>query len=254
MENHFNCIYMYTNLVNGKKYIGQAINFNKRHKQHIDESVKNKGNRSYNMIFHKAIRKYGIDNFTVVILKESLPTKRIMNLYECYYIKKYNTLSINGNGYNVKEGGDGGNVFYGKTEDEKKEIREKMSESAKSKIFTDEHKKNMSEARKGEKNKFYGKHHSEETKTILREKNSGKNSSKSKMVVQYSFSGEIIKIWDSMREIERELSIGHGCISRCCNGTGKTSKGYIWRYLTDVSDNDIINYIIKTKYVKPLES
>ena len=30
MENHFNCIYMYENKINGKIYIGQAINFNKR--------------------------------------------------------------------------------------------------------------------------------------------------------------------------------------------------------------------------------
>lgn len=34
MSNHFNCIYMYINKVNGKRYVGKAKDFNKRHKQH----------------------------------------------------------------------------------------------------------------------------------------------------------------------------------------------------------------------------
>ena len=31
MINHYNCIYMYTNLINGKRYVGKAKDFNKRH-------------------------------------------------------------------------------------------------------------------------------------------------------------------------------------------------------------------------------
>ena len=66
MENHYNCIYMYVNKVNNKKYIGQAKNFNKRHKGHL-ESSNNEKNKSYNHQFHKAIRKYGISNFEIKI-------------------------------------------------------------------------------------------------------------------------------------------------------------------------------------------
>ncbi len=29
MDNHYNCIYMYINKINGHKYVGQAKNFNK---------------------------------------------------------------------------------------------------------------------------------------------------------------------------------------------------------------------------------
>ena len=35
MENHYNCIYMYTNLINGKKYVGKAKDFDVRHNQHL---------------------------------------------------------------------------------------------------------------------------------------------------------------------------------------------------------------------------
>lgn len=31
--NHFNCIYMYVNKINEKKYIGQTNNFNRRKKE-----------------------------------------------------------------------------------------------------------------------------------------------------------------------------------------------------------------------------
>ena len=29
MNNHYNCIYMYINKINGHKYVGQVINFNR---------------------------------------------------------------------------------------------------------------------------------------------------------------------------------------------------------------------------------
>lgn len=35
MDNYYNCIYMYINKVNGKRYVGQAKDFVQRHKGHI---------------------------------------------------------------------------------------------------------------------------------------------------------------------------------------------------------------------------
>ena len=57
-ENYYNCIYMYINKINNKKYIGQAKNFNKRHKQHIKQSSNKNNKNQYNLPFHNAIRKY----------------------------------------------------------------------------------------------------------------------------------------------------------------------------------------------------
>ena len=77
--NYYNCIYLYINQINNKKYVGQAKDFNKRHREHINES-KRKCSKEYNLPFHSAIRKYGIENFDIIILKENLKTKCLMNL------------------------------------------------------------------------------------------------------------------------------------------------------------------------------
>ena len=88
MKNYFNCIYMYKNKINGKCYIGQAKDFNKRHKSHLCSS-KNSKLRDYNYPIHKAIRKYGIENFNIKILAENIPTQEKLNEYEIFFIKRH---------------------------------------------------------------------------------------------------------------------------------------------------------------------
>lgn len=55
--------------------------------------------------------------------------------------------------------------------------------------------------------------------------------SKSKVVLQIDKSGNIIKEWNCIRDIEEELGINHSNISSCCkNHLYKTVGGYIWKY------------------------
>ena len=46
-------------------------------------------------------------------------------------------------------------------------------------------------------------------------------------------TNEIIKVWDSLRSIERELGFSHNNIAACCKGRRKTRGGYKWRYVND---------------------
>lgn len=99
-------IYCYTNKTNGKKYIGQTNNLNRRRKQHIQDSIhQHKGHEiSYNLPFHAAIRKYGIDNFDFEILKV-IDTEdwSIVNNLESELIKMNNSMAPNG--YNLQAQG-----------------------------------------------------------------------------------------------------------------------------------------------------
>lgn len=54
----------------------------------------------------------------------------------------------------------------------------------------------------------------------------------SKAVIQYDLNtGETINIFNSARDIERELGISDTAISLCCNGKMKSCKGYGWKFV-----------------------
>lgn len=99
-------IYCYTNLINGKEYVGQTNNLERRKKQHIQDSIhQHNGHEiSYNLPIHAAIRKYGIGNFTISIL-EMIDTDNWddVNALEAKWIKEKNSLSPNG--YNLQQNG-----------------------------------------------------------------------------------------------------------------------------------------------------
>ena len=54
----------------------------------------------------------------------------------------------------------------------------------------------------------------------------------SKPVYQYSLDGNLIKVWKSARQIEKELGYKHQSIGQCCKKAARynTAYGYIWRY------------------------
>ena len=86
-------VYKITNLVNGKIYVGQTVRtLERRLKEHTEADS----------LIGKAIRKFGIENFSSEIL-ETCQTKKQLNEREIFWIEKLNCKTPNG--YNVKDGG-----------------------------------------------------------------------------------------------------------------------------------------------------
>lgn len=92
-------IYLITNKLNGKKYVGQSINVNKRWKEHISIAINPKSKK---YAIHNAIAKYGSDNFSWEILYYCSSLNE-SNALETKLIKQHNCLHPFG--YNLNEGG-----------------------------------------------------------------------------------------------------------------------------------------------------
>jgi len=134
-------IYKVTNKINGKCYIGQTIR--KLNKRINDHRKKSKNNSNFQ--FHQALRKYGEENFEWSILCEC-NSKEELNEMEFHYIKQYNTYY---KGYNMTFGGDNPmnyNIH-----------RQKISESLKGHVVSEESKNEIRKKLIGRKNPEHSK-------------------------------------------------------------------------------------------------
>jgi group I intron endonuclease len=209
-------VYMHENKINHKKYIGITCQ---------KPTQRWRGGKGYKIgIFKKAIDKYGWNNFNHIILYEHL-TKEDACLKEQELIKQYNTMDIN-YGYNLCEGG---NLTLGYHHT--KEAKEKMSLIKKGMY---KGKNNPMYGKSGILAPMYGKHLTEEHKRKISEAKKGKPNYHTKTlykkVDQYDLDGNFIKTWESISSIEKELGIKGTHISKVCRGKGKTTGGYVFKY------------------------
>ena len=89
-------LYMHTNTINGKKYIGITS-------RTLKERVLSGHGYKNCTAFQRAIEKYGWSSFTSEVLLENLSEDEAKEK-EKEYIKKYDTTNSN-NGYNISDGG-----------------------------------------------------------------------------------------------------------------------------------------------------
>lgn len=95
-------IYKITNLINQKSYIGKSKNIEERWQSHLRPSS---WKAQPNKPLYRAFKKYGIQNFSFIILEELSEYEKNSNEREKYWIQYFNTYE---NGYNATLGGDGG--------------------------------------------------------------------------------------------------------------------------------------------------
>ena len=156
MEKKFNFVYITTNLINGKQYVG-------------DHSCNNLEKDNYlgsgKIVLWPAIEKYGKENFKREIL-EFFPTKQEAFDAQEKYINEYNTLTPNG--YNISPKGGHG-------------CKDCWSEESKNKLKGHPNwlKRQTPESRakisKNNAKPMFGKHPSEESKEKNRQAHLGKD-------------------------------------------------------------------------------
>ena len=95
-------VYLITNTVNGNKYVGvTTTSLAKRWREHKC-AAKSQTDRP----LYRAIRKYGIEAFTIEAVATADSVESLKSL-ECRYIADLGTFARNGSGYNLTLGGDG---------------------------------------------------------------------------------------------------------------------------------------------------
>lgn len=187
-------IYKITNLINGKCYIGKTVkdNAKSRWNDHIN-------GYHPNSLIHKAISKYGVENFTFEELE--YPTSpEILNIRERYLIKKYNSLAPNG--YNLTVGGDGCLGF-------------EMSEKTKQELS----------------NKRKGKPWTERQREVLSKARIGNNNAGKAVAMVDPQTKEILAVFKSAKEASRVSGIYPTNITRACKNPKLKARGYYWIYV-----------------------
>ena len=165
-------IYMTTNLINGRKYIGQKKSDKFLHEKYLGSGK----------ILKQAVDFYGKENFKVEMLCEC-NSKEELDEMEIYYIEFYHAQTSR-KYYNICKGGDagpGGPMFKGHQHTD--ETKQKMSECRKGSNNSnygnrwkqsDELKSLHSKLSSGENNGMYGKKQSDSTKKLISSANKGR--------------------------------------------------------------------------------
>ena len=169
-------IYLYTNIINNKVYVGQTFNEGTRYSAHKN-SPKHIGQKNvFRSYFHEAIAKYGFENFKYEVIYELEYedsyidlVKKALDSLEIYLIKKYNS-NDPAYGYNLTEGG-GGTIGFKMSEEHKKKISEALK--AKNMHWNDNQ-------RNAIKNRKVPEHHS------------------GKKILKYSLEGEFLEEFSSL--------------------------------------------------------
>lgn len=222
------CVYLRTNLINGKQYVGQTVDFSRRQYQWKNLSTPYAGD-----YINKAREKYGLDSWNVDVLKEC-NTIDELNYWEEYFINKLNTKIPSG--YNLNDGGKGQTGFHHSIESR---MRISASKKGKRKGIprADDVKKKISASKKGKRTSLgmTNHKHSSESKLKMSAAKKGKKSGAAKKVYQY-LNGVLVGVYSSVKEAINANNYHYsGALSSACKGNYNNEgnhkyNGYEWYY------------------------
>ena len=231
-------LYKITNLINGKKYIGQTIrNLSIRWKQHL----RKEGNC---YALHAAFKKYGNENFEIKILVKCNSIEEL-NHREEYYIKLLNTMSPNG--YNLIGGG---NSKVNSAETIKRKTEANIRNASRPGAKEKNRKARMNYL---SNNPNYGRIHSLKLKKryiedpSLLERAAVLKGGKPFNVFNKN-TMELVWSGINQKECQKTLGVKQGNISNCLKLKKKTCNGYIFRYL----DEENVKYPTKSGTTKKI--
>jgi hypothetical protein len=151
-------VYIITNILDGKIYIGK-------------DTLSNKNYMGSGVLIKRAIKKYGIEYFKKEIIYETDNYDDLSNS-EKYWIEFYKSNDRN-IGYNISKGGDGGDTMSNNPKLD--EIKSKISKSLKNREFSLEHREKLSKNHDSTKRKkgksfeeIYGTEKSDKIKDNLK--------------------------------------------------------------------------------------
>lgn len=209
-------IYCITNNINNLKYVGQS--------RHIEQRFREHKNSSYlqNTAFSKALKEYGVDNFTFSILEECKIEE--LDEREIYWINKLNTYN---KGYNMTFGGSAGFDYSLTRALSLEEVREGWKKGYSVCQIRDFYGRGSSIAIKNQLIELgYSKEEIEE-----RGKQKRKIQSKNKKVNQYDKEWNLIQTYPSLNEAGRTLNISSQNIGKVCKQEREFCGGFRWRYV-----------------------
>lgn len=216
-------IYKITNLLNGKVYIGQSVDIEKRWSTHKAEL---KNNYHYNFHLQNAWNKYGEESFEFSVVEECDIDK--LNQCEIYWISKFNSYK---DGYNLTSGG-------GNTESFSKSViqfdctgneLQRYASISEAEISTGICYSQISECC-SHKRKTAGGYIWQYADGFSGIPQWHFNSRLFNEICQLTKDGKLINTFPSSAEAKRVTGVCDTSIIRCCHGKLKTAGGYIWMF------------------------
>ena len=242
VENPYNgpAIYKIINIINGKFYLGSSAYLQIRwnaHKSHL------KNNKHHAKYLQRSWNKYGADNFDFIILEKCDLNKETLLKREQYYLDTLNPIFNNcktaGSTLGIKMP-----LEFGEAITKRQTGRPSTLKGVKkSKDFGEK----ISSVTKGEKNPFFGKTHTTESKGIIKEKRKNQIMKNNKKVIQYIINSGVIKTFNSITEAAKENNL-KTCsnISESCKGK-KIIASSLWFYEDEFTDNELQKRLNKYK-------